>query len=382
MKRFLFACASISLLAAASCGSDATVKQTGSGGQTGSGSGGQTGSGGTSSGSGGAAQAGTGGTVGSGGTTPAGTGGMVTTGSGGKATGSGGVEGSTGGVTGTGGVATGSGGTAPGTGGGSPGGAVGTGGMVMGTGGGQAGGHPGTGGTESGTGGAGGAASDLAVAAAWDGQLVQFPCGTSGSGYDCANVGCVNNMATKTTIWTMAGTAATVYSVTFNVRGIVEAYSYVGGTRDGGSITTNLDLFQRGGMPQAAGGSNYDYNTYELDVAPGVTGEPNTYFLNSVSAAEGPHASNSPTQHLTFPINYTKTIKVMGNSVVTLKVFDSNCTLVQNCGPTMGNTCAAPRTVSLSGVMPAAPSSFMQPFQNSGRYGQWVYFDVTAVTAN
>jgi len=379
MKRLLLACASISLLAGASCGSDATVKPGGSGGQTASGSGG------ASSGSGGAAtggETGSGGTVGSGGTS-AGSGGTTTTGSGGKATSSGGVEGSTGGVMGSGGVTPGTGGTAPGTGGGSQGGAVGTGGTGAGTGGMQAGGHPGTGGTSPGTGGGAGGATDLmSVAAAWDGQLVQFPCGTSGSGYDCANVGCVNNMATKTTMWTMAGTASTVYSVTFNVRGIVEAYSYVGGTRDGGSVTTNLDLFQRGGMAQSAGGSNYDYNTYEMDVSPPVTGEANVYFLNSVTAAEGPHASNSPTQHLTFPINYTKTIKVMGNSVITLKVFDSNCTLVQNCGPTMGNTCAAPRTVSLSGVTPAAPSSFMQPFQNSGRYGQWVYFDVTAVTAN
>ena len=379
MKRLLLACASISLLAGASCGSDATVKPGGSGGQTASGSGG------ASSGSGGAAtggETGSGGTVGSGGTS-AGSGGTTTTGSGGKATSSGGVEGSTGGVMGSGGVTPGTGGTAPGTGGGSQGGAVGTGGTGAGTGGMQAGGHPGTGGTSPGTGGGAGGATDLmSVAAAWDGQLVQFPCGTSGSGYDCANVGCVNNMATKTTMWTMAGTASTVYSVTFNVRGIVEAYSYVGGTRDGGSVTTNLDLFQRGGMAQSAGGSNYDYNTYEMDVSPPVTGEANVYFLNSVTAAEGPHASNSPTQHLTFPINYTKTIKVMGNSVITLKVFDSNCTLVQNCGPTMGNTCAAPRTVSLSGVTPAAPTSFMQPFQNSGRYGQWVYFDVTAVTAN
>ena len=379
MKRLLLACASISLLAGASCGSDATVKPGGSGGQTASGSGG------ASSGSGGAATGGetsSGGTVGSGGTS-AGSGGTTTTGSGGKATSSGGVEGSTGGVMGSGGVTPGTGGTAPGTGGSSQGGAVGTGGTGAGTGGMQAGGHPGTGGTSPGTGGGAGGATDLmSVAAAWDGQLVQFPCGTSGSGYDCANVGCVNNMATKTTMWTMAGTASTVYSVTFNVRGIVEAYSYVGGTRDGGSVTTNLDLFQRGGMAQSAGGSNYDYNTYEMDVSPPVTGEANVYFLNSVTAAEGPHASNSPTQHLTFPINYTKTIKVMGNSVITLKVFDSNCTLVQNCGPTMGNTCAAPRTVSLSGVTPAAPSSFMQPFQNSGRYGQWVYFDVTAVTAN
>jgi hypothetical protein len=380
MKRFSLAFASISLLAAASCGTDATVNPSGSGGMNGSGgasSGGATGSGGSTTGSGGANS---GGTTGSGGASSGGT-----TGSGGTTTMTGGMTGSSGGATGSGGAGTGSGGATPGTGGQSQGGngAVGAGGRESGSGGMGAGGRGPAGGASGTGGGAGGSPNLMAVAVAWDGQLVTYPCGTSGSGYDCANVGCVGNMATKMNSWTMAGTASTVYSVTFNVRGIVEAYSYVGGTRDGGSVTNNLDLFQRGGMAQASGGSNYDYNTYELDVSPAVTGESNVYFLNSVTSAEGPHASNSPTQHLTFPINYTKTIKVMGNSVVTLKVFDSNCTLVQNCGPTMGNTCTAPRTVSLTGVTPAAPTSFMQPFQMpTGKYGQWVYFDVTNVTAN
>jgi hypothetical protein len=33
--------------------------------------------------------------------------------------------------------------------------------------------------------------------------------------------------------------------------------------------------------------------------------------------------------------------------------------------------------------MPAAPTTFMQPFQMpTGKYGQWVFFDVTDVTVN
>jgi hypothetical protein len=165
------------------------------------------------------------------------------------------------------------------------------------------------------------------------------------------------------------------------IRGIVEAYNYVGGVRDAGnaSITSNKDLFLQGGTQQAAGGANYDYNTYELDVTPPVAGKPNVYFLNSVTAAEGPHAANTPTSHLTFPIDYTKTISVTGGGMVSLKVFDSNCTLVQNCGPTAtSNVCTAPASVSLAGATPAA--TLQQPFQMPvGRYGQWVHFDVTSV---
>ena len=95
-------------------------------------------------------------------------------------------------------------------------------------------------------------------------------------------------MVTKTTTWTIGGTPGTVYNVTFNVRGVVETYAYAGdGVRNGASITSNLDLFQSGGMPKPSGGANYDYNTFEIDVDPPVTGKANVYFLNSVTAAEG-----------------------------------------------------------------------------------------------
>jgi hypothetical protein len=321
--------------------------------------------------------------------------GMVATGGAGGTTGTGGTTTATGGTTTTTGGTTpmgGEGGTGTGgTGNGGAGGTAGSSGSAGAGAGGTSGGAGGMGGGGMGGGGmggggmagAGGSGGDLiSVVGNWDGALVQFPCGNNGTGYDCANLGCMNNQVTKTTSWNIGGTQGQVYNVTFNVRGIVEPYAYQGGMRDGGSITNNLDLFQVGGMAQSSGGANYDYNTYEVDVNPPVAGKANVYFLNSVMVSEGPHANNSPTGHLTFPINYTKTIAVTGGGTVTLKVFDSNCTLVQNCGPTTGNTCAAPRTVPLSGVMPAAPASFMQPFQMpTGKYGQWVFFDITSVTS-
>lgn len=180
----------------------------------------------------------------------------------------------------------------------------------------------------------------------------------------------------------MGGTPGTVYDVTFRIRGVVEVTSYIGGTRAGAAsvLTTPRNLFQVGGTPQQNnGGPSFDYNTYELDVSPPVaSAAANVYFLNSVTVAQNPHASGSPTTHLTFDIDYTATIKVQGGGKVTLKVTDSNCTQVQNCGPTTGNSCLAPRTVSLAGATPAAPS-FAQPFQSGNYYGQWVFFDVTDV---
>jgi hypothetical protein len=237
---------------------------------------------------------------------------------------------------------------------------------------------------------------DTTLVGDWDGALIQFACGNTGSGYDCAQPStakCTNASGSTPpaaitpsngapTSWTIGGTEGTVYDVTFRLRGIVEVTSYVGGTRDAGdtSILQSQDLFQQGGTAQTSGGPSFDYNTYELDVTPAVTGAANTYYLNSVTTAENPHANGTPTSHLTFPIDYTKTIKVMGGGKVSLKVTDSNCTQVQNCGPTSGNTCAAPRTVALTGAMPAAPTSFVQPYQQpSGKYGQWLFFDITTV---
>ena len=385
MKKVLFAATTALFMTAAACSNTAPsapdASATESGGSTGSGGTTSSGSGGTtSSGSGGITSPGSGGTTssGSGGTTSSGSGGTSSSGTGGVVATGGTV--STGGTVGTGGASTGG---VVGTGGAATGGVVGTGGSSTGgtT---AAGGSKGSGGA-TGSGGAGGAADLTSIAASFDGQLLTFPCGPSHSGYDCDNVGCSNGTVTHSMTYTIGGTAGAVYSMTFNVRGVVEAYAYVGGTRAAGSASvsqraTNGGLFCSGGAQETAGNGN-DYNTYELDVSPPVTGEANTYYLNSVIAAENPHTS-SATQHLTFDINYNATIKVTGGGTLTFKTYDSNCKEVQNCGPTQGNQCQAPRSVSLAGVTPAAPSSFTQPFQMpTGAYGQWVYFDVLSVTA-
>lgn len=287
-------------------------------------------------------QGGTGGTPsnpGSGGSTPSGTGGTTVAGTGGTT--------GTAGTTGTGGSTTG------------------TGGMIAGT-----GGATGTGG-----------ANLTTIVGDWDGALLLFPCQDRRTGYDCTNVGCVNGTKTTTRVFTIGGQSSTVYDVTFRVRGVVEAYAYVGGTRAAttNSITTSSSLFSVGGAQQPVTNGG-DYNTYQLTVTPAVAGVPsNTYYLNSVIATENPHTS-AVTQHLTFPIDYSATIKVMGGGTVTFTSYDSNCALVQNCGPTQGNQCQAPRTVSLAGAMPAAPTSFAQPYQApTGSYGQWMFFDVTDV---
>jgi hypothetical protein len=337
------------------------------------GSGGQSVTGGTSGASNTGGERAFGGAVNSGGT-PAATGGSVA-GAGAAGTSAGGKQ-STGGAT-TGGALAG-GATSGGSGG-----ATSTGGVAAS--GGQNGGRSGAGGGgNSGVGGGAGTAgatSDTTLAGEFDGALITYPCGAAHSGFDCDNVGCSNGQVTHATPFRFGGDSGVVYDVSFRVRGIVEAYNYVGGTRDSGNatISSNPDLFLRGGSAQPAGANGYDYDVYELDVSPAVSGAPNTYFLNSVTSTENPHTS-SATLHLSFAIDYTKTIRVPGGGTITVKQFDSNCKSVMNCGKTSGSTCAAPRSVSLAEATPAAPATFMQPYQMpAGAYGQWLFFDVTSV---
>ncbi len=284
------------------------------------------------------------------------------------------------------------------TGGAPSGGSVGAGGATGGSGGRAAGGSAGTTGAAGSAGAGAGTLDPTTFTGGWDGALVEYGCGNSGSSYDCsqpAAAGCKqydqkSNPVVSTippsngapTTWTMGGNPGTNYNVTVHVRGVVEVISYVGGTRAAGNtsiLTTPRNLFQVGGVPQDVNGPSFDYNTYEVHVTPAVTGEANVYYLNSVTVAQNPHASNTPTVHLTFDVDYSATIKVPGGGKVTLKVTDTNCRQVQNCGDTTGNTCAKPRVVNIAGSTPAAPT-FSQPLVSGGYYGQWVFFDVTNVT--
>lgn len=263
--------------------------------------------------------------------------------------------------------------------------------------GGAAGASAGSGGASAGASGAA-PVVDTKLVGAWDGALLQYPCGNSGSGYDCAQpsgVNCKkydqNNNPVLSIIppsggaassWTMGGVTGTTYDVTFRVRGVVEVNSFKEGTRAAGNgsvLVEPRNLFQAGGIPPANGDSTFDYNVFELDVTPAVSGAPNVYFLNSVTEGQNPHASSSPTVHKSFNVDYSATIKVPGGGKISLKVTDSNCVQIQNCGDSTGGQCASgARTVPLNDASPAAPA-FAQPPANGNFFGQWVFFDVTKV---
>jgi hypothetical protein len=358
-------------IAANACSNSAPTVSTGSGGES-VGSGGVTASGGATS---------SGGSTGSGGalaTGGSGTGGENSTGTGGVGTG---------GASATGGDGAGAAAGSSATGGSATGGS-GTGGSATGGAGGQAVSSGGTGG--SGTAGAGG--DLLTIVGSFDGALLLYPCGNASSdGYDCPNVMCTANAATHVTPpYTIGGQSGSTYTMTMHVYGVVEPYAYVGGTRDAGnaSVTTNLDLFLRGGAAQPLGATGSDYNTYEMDVSKPGGGTPDVYFLNAVDPSENPHGSNSTnTSHLTFPVSYdAKNIKVYGGGSIVIKTYDSNCTQVMNCGTkaqNTGNVCNQHYTVpAVTMAMPPAPSSFMQPYisGNGQQFAQWLYIDVTAVT--
>jgi hypothetical protein len=218
------------------------------------------------------------------------------------------------------------------------------------------------------------------IVASLDGALLTIPCnGATLTGHTCVNVGCgaTGGVATAK-VFSLGGMANTVYDLTFRVRGVVEGYLYQGGTRDQGTVspTSSPDFFHRGGQLQPMGPGAATYNSYQLDVSPAISGSPSTYFLNSL-----PITPVDPSVvGLTFPIDYTKTIRVPGGGAITFRTADNDCRMIMNCGPTMEGMCAAPRTVSLDGASPAPPASFVQPFQNSSSaYGQWMFIDVTSV---
>ena len=168
---------------------------------------------------------------------------------------------------------------------------------------------------------------------------------------------------TQTMQFPIGGVAGQVYDMTFHLRGVVEAYLYNGGTRDSGTTmqtqtTAGNDLFHRGGMQLATGQSGYDYNTMQLEVTPAVSGQENKYFLNSI-----PITPLDPSAfHLTFIIDYTKTIKVTGGGMVTFSSFDSNCRLIMNCETSASNQCANHWTVpGVAGAMPPPPPPSCSP---------------------
>lgn len=203
-----------------------------------------------------------------------------------------------------------------------------------------------------------------AIAGELDGFLFKVPCVETNPGDDCMTSTWQPKHYRKN--FTMAGTPGVRYNVRIRVRGITEGKNYIGGTRRAGpqpvgSEETSSDYLYTGGtIPPSL------YNSYSLLVSPAVPGAATAYRLNSASE-----------EHTTFALSYEVIVPVFGDGVISFQFFDRNSRQMKNCGmgPRGPGGPCEPRSISLSTASPAAPSSFVQPYE-----GQWVHFDVLSVS--
>jgi hypothetical protein len=289
-----------------------------------------------------------------------GTGGSAPAGSGGVGGPTGGRSGSGGGPAGSGGAGAGTGGSAvPGTGGGAvagSGGAVGTGGAVTGSGGqGRGPGGSGTGGSGtggSGTGGSGTGGSGTGGVTGSGGaigpvtlmplngpgtpstfagftHMTACASGDGPSDCDASFSGSGTNCQRLQTWVVSGGTPGMIYTVEVNFVGLVECKVYNGCARRNTStqLGTNtptanpLDLLCTGGtVPLSA------YNSWEFRVQnnPPIPGTTELAALNA-----GPTGCEL---HYTYPIRSNYAFQVRQGSVVSFRLFDSNCRAISNCG--------------------------------------------------
>jgi hypothetical protein len=185
----------------------------------------------------------------------------------------------------------------------------------------------------------------------------------------------------RDTTLNVKGTTGTTYTINFEVRGVAGTRCYTNGTPAVANMTPNANGSNNTWYVGGVQANNSIWNTYELHVNPPVPGEANVYFLNAF-----PSGSVWCEKEASYQIGYTASFKVLGGGTMKFTIHDSNCLAQQNCGPDDSATttvCAAPRTVDLSGMTPAA--TFTQPPKNSvggtTYYPQWLYFDVTSVTS-
>jgi len=176
------------------------------------------------------------------------------------------------------------------------------------------------------------------------------------------------------------GTTGTPYTINFEVRGVLGTRCYTGGTPAVANMTPNANGANNTWYVGGTQANNSIWNTYELHIAPPVTGEANVYYFNSFPA----NVTGWCEKEASYQIGYTASFKVLGGGTMTFEIHDANCLVMQNCGPDdTAATCTAPRTVDLSGMTP--PATFTQPPTNlvSGTtyYPQWVYISVKSVTS-
>ena len=180
-------------------------------------------------------------------------------------------------------------------------------------------------------------ATSLAVAAATTDSAgvlkslrVDMPC-TAPMG---ATVGCkASEPLTSATM--VNGEPGTQYDVTLRFRGVVEQKTYTGGTADGSWYV--------GG----AGVTGDGFNSYWLT----IQNPPQTYYLNGGSSLI----------FQSFPIDYTRTVRVAAGSIVALSADPGDSMEMRN--------------IDANGAPIALPEVAPQPFD-----GQFVQMDVVAVS--
>jgi hypothetical protein len=220
-----------------------------------------------------------------------------------------------------------------------------------------------------------------------DGFLYRGPCNGSGAADECITTGCMGGMPDQggkvdlKTEFTLGGDPDTTYEIELHVYGVVELHKeYSGGVRRKGNASNTesmKDFWYEGGS--AADG----YNVYALRVTPAVDGVENAatggnnYFLN---ARDG-----SGNGHEVWELNYDATILANGGSKVEFRAYDPNCIQIQNVGmsarPMAGTGPGGALMIDLGEADPAPPGDFAQPLTAGDGNGQWIYVDVTSVTA-
>jgi hypothetical protein len=260
------------------------------------------------------------------------------------------------------------------------------------------GGAPGTGGSSGGFGGlVGDPPSVVELVGSLDGRLIQIPCLDWPNSTDCSanayvdstRIHCLNGQLDVGVDHPVAGVSGRRYLVTLHLYGIMETRDYGPDvTREAGNVhPANAD---EGADPPpfAVGLPGLTFPAhrrplYEIHVLDDAMQEVGLYLVNAGTAA-------SETDRDTYVIDYERTITVVGGGLVRLRVFESDCRLMKNCGVNAEMPCGLrTRTVDVSSVSPPVPMSkaseggLAQPAlgEPTDHSGQWWLIDVTAVSA-
>ncbi len=197
--------------------------------------------------------------------------------------------------------------------------------------------------------------------------------------------------------WKLEGpgiNAGTTYKVTIRFAGVVECKTYTTLTNCPQPANTGrgsvYDMWCPGGQDPPLNSNPDHYNTYMLSVTPDRSGT-----TPRIGPMQGPMPTtgnwwmlNECPQgvsefHLTWQINYEKTINVPAGSWINFTDFDTNCREILNCGsaPDASSTCASHFSLVPTNAVPQPPSTITtQPAAaGANSYGQWIYFDVKSV---